>query len=271
MGALLARASRAGAPSAMNWYQHRPLDRALRHLEPCLIPGARVLDLGCGNGWLLQQLATLGTDAVGIDIDKRGLRAVRGAAPPGRTRAHWIAADAARLPFADQSFDAVVSISVLQYTDWRRTLAECGRVLRKGGRAVFVENLFGHPLARLYRAARRAFWPYQPNLVPRQHIAWRELGAFSEVFGAVEVRAHALLTPALALSDVASALPGRRAQALEAGPYREGRVGGGPGRTRRLAFEVLEAVDDVILRSGGRAAQLAWLATVTCINGGPAA
>jgi SAM-dependent methyltransferase len=95
------------------------------------------LDLGCGTGVAIPRLRARGWRVVGVDLSGDQLRlASQRAGPPG---ASLVAADAAALPFADGSFDAVVS--VLTHTDLddpEAAFAEAARVLRRGGRVSYV-------------------------------------------------------------------------------------------------------------------------------------
>jgi SAM-dependent methyltransferase len=102
-------------------------------------PGARVLDLGCGEGRHVHGLAMLtGADLVGLDADAASLaKAAAGMAdlPSGGGSVLWVRGDALRLPFADGAFDAVVCSEVLEHLqDVAAALAEMTRVLRPGGR-----------------------------------------------------------------------------------------------------------------------------------------
>jgi SAM-dependent methyltransferase len=83
---------------------------------------ARILDAGCGNGYFTWYLERLGT-TVGVDYARAMLRT-----HPGRTLAQ---ASAARLPFADRSFDLVFCSNLLHHVDDPvAVVAELGRVSR---------------------------------------------------------------------------------------------------------------------------------------------
>lgn len=88
--------------------------------------GARVLDVGCGQGRHLRALTTRGHWVVGLDFDAEALGDAALAAPVVRGSAE-------RLPFATESVDGVVCSVVLSQVDERDTLGEIGRVLRPGG------------------------------------------------------------------------------------------------------------------------------------------
>lgn len=108
-----------------------------------LRPGSRVLDLGCGEGRHVHGafLAEAGPDVVGVDLSPQDLAVARerldtlreGADTDNRLAA-LVGADALRLPFADDSFDAVICSEVLEHlADYRAALAEASRVLRPEG------------------------------------------------------------------------------------------------------------------------------------------
>ncbi len=109
-------------------------------------PGGVALDVGSGPGNVTASLArAAGPDglAVGVDISEPMLaRAVRSEAGP---QVGFVRADAQRLPFRDDTFDAVVSIAMLQLIPKpAAALAEMVRVLRPGARmAVMVPTAGG--------------------------------------------------------------------------------------------------------------------------------
>lgn len=141
--------------------------------------GGTALDVGSGPGNITAALArAAGLDgvALGVDISEPMLaRAVE--AEAGR-QVGFLRADAQQLPFRDESFDAVVSIAVLQLIpDPVAALSEMVRVLRPGRRMAVMVPTAGHGAALrfLSRGGARLF-------------AEDELGDVLEELGLVGVR-----------------------------------------------------------------------------------
>jgi SAM-dependent methyltransferase len=116
--------------------------------------GARVLGVGCGPGHLSIRLARQhGLQVTGVDLDPAMLeRARANANSPGAgegRRPSFLVGDVAALAFPDGSFDLVVStLSMHHWADPTAGLAEVGRVLRPGGRALvwdFRPGVRPHP------------------------------------------------------------------------------------------------------------------------------
>jgi ubiquinone/menaquinone biosynthesis C-methylase UbiE len=117
-----ARSFHAGAHS------RRTAERNTAFLLPHLRPGMRLLDVGCGPGSITEGLAAAVAPgpAIGLDISRLALSGTRSFVR--------IQADAAGLPFCDETFDAVLLHAVLQHVPAPLdVLHEVRRVLRTGG------------------------------------------------------------------------------------------------------------------------------------------
>ncbi|MGH2602529.1 MAG: class I SAM-dependent methyltransferase, partial [Dehalococcoidia bacterium] len=120
-----------------------------------LAPGERLLDIGCGTGTLglLAKRIVPGSVVVGVDGDPKILAIARRKAARERLDVTFDEAMAYDLPYADRSFDAVVSSLVFHHLtpdQQAATLAETLRVLRPGG--AFVVADLAPPHNRLMRA-----------------------------------------------------------------------------------------------------------------------
>jgi demethylmenaquinone methyltransferase/2-methoxy-6-polyprenyl-1,4-benzoquinol methylase len=101
-------------------------------------PGQFVLDLAAGTGVSTAELARSGARAVACDFSLGMLSAGRRRAD--RRRLPFVAGDALRLPFADESFDAVtISFGLRNVADVDLALRELSRVTRPGGKLVVCE------------------------------------------------------------------------------------------------------------------------------------
>jgi SAM-dependent methyltransferase len=111
-----------------------------------------ILDLGCGDGRHLVHLAGKGFRVFGLDLSFQGLlRSRQWLAEEGHP-ARLVQADAVALPWTDGSFDALISIQVLNHNlfeDIRRTANEIRRVLRPGG-LLFITVAKAPPHDRWY-------------------------------------------------------------------------------------------------------------------------
>jgi SAM-dependent methyltransferase len=117
------------------WWNAAMRDVAALALSTVTLPSqGRLLDIGCGSGQTMTWFRRMypGWSAVGIDVAWDGVSAVRRDA--GQTA---FLASALDLPFPDGSFDALVTLDVLQHLPLdggdARALAEMHRVLRPGG------------------------------------------------------------------------------------------------------------------------------------------
>jgi 2-polyprenyl-6-hydroxyphenyl methylase/3-demethylubiquinone-9 3-methyltransferase len=97
--------------------------------------GTRVLDVGCGAGFLAARLLARGASAAGMDISSRAIEAAAGRYPG--VDFHTASADGAPWPFDDSSFDAVVALEVVEHLFAPAFFfSEARRLLKPGGQLV---------------------------------------------------------------------------------------------------------------------------------------
>lgn len=107
-------------------------------IEHC--PRGAALDVGCGTGVLAARLAAAGYQTIGVDPSEGMLDVLRARAPGVQA----VQAFGTELPFADDSFDLVLSVAVMHHiadpSAVRRTLHEMVRVAKPGGRILVWDH-----------------------------------------------------------------------------------------------------------------------------------
>lgn len=154
------------------------------------LQGKRVLELGTGTGGTATLLAKKGASVVGIDLLPFRLDEAK-----DRVKQHNVSEavdfslmDATQLAFQNNSFDFVISKSVLVFTEHTQTAKECYRVLKPGGKAIFIENMRHHPLVWLYR---KLFLKYSRDL---HYFSLTDIEALGVEFDEVNHREFHLLS-----------------------------------------------------------------------------
>ena len=141
----------------------------------------RMLDVGCGEGQVARLAAGLSGMDLTVGVDPTGAQVIEakrrgGGVMVGRS-------DAAALPFSDGSFDAVVACLVFEHIEAvDEAIQEVGRVLRPGGRFLFLLN---HPLLQTPGSGwiddtilEEQYWRIGPYLTEDHAIEEVEKGVF---------------------------------------------------------------------------------------------
>jgi SAM-dependent methyltransferase len=101
--------------------------------------GKNVLDVGCGNGYVLSKYAGAGAHVFGIDLTRQGIDLSRQRFSYLGLQGEFHIANAEELPYEDQSFDCVCSMGVLHHVpDISKAIKEIFRVLKPGGRLIMM-------------------------------------------------------------------------------------------------------------------------------------
>ena len=104
---------------------------------------AKVLDVGCGGGQNAIELLKRcpGIKLTGVDLSDPQIDRAIGRSKKFKNRSRFIQGDALSLPFDDETFDVVYSIaSIKHWPDKNLGVAECIRVLKKGGKVFIIEG-----------------------------------------------------------------------------------------------------------------------------------
>jgi ubiquinone/menaquinone biosynthesis C-methylase UbiE len=170
-------------------------DSVASNVVATMPPDARVLEVGCGPGHLSLRLARQsGVDVTGLDLDPAMIDRARANADRVAIERHqlsFVVGDVAALPFPDGSFDLVVSmLSMHHWDDAKVGLAEIGRVLSPGGRALVWDLRPGavplhsgmpDPVEQVHGSALRVVsampwrWPWRFSLSQRIELVAADL------------------------------------------------------------------------------------------------
>jgi len=125
------------APSYHERYNVRPLAGVAAQLRTLVqdLAAQRVLEVGCGTGRWLEEIAPLVSEMHGLDASAMMLTEARKRAPAAKLEQ----GDASLLPYSGESFDLVFCVNAIHHFDRKDMfIREAGRVLRKGGKLAVV-------------------------------------------------------------------------------------------------------------------------------------
>jgi 2-polyprenyl-3-methyl-5-hydroxy-6-metoxy-1,4-benzoquinol methylase len=196
-------------------------DFAKRHLvNPVLlrllgdVRGRRVLDAGCGNGYLSRMLAERDAQVVGVEPTDVMVTFAREKETELAQGVAYVQADLARLPDLGGPFDAVVcSMVLMAIPDWRPAMRACVAALRPGGVFVFAvvhpafEELFGTWREHGEYRSRRYLAEYE-IAGPTGTDFHRPISAYLNELASLGCRLREFVEPGLDPSAVDPEIPG---------------------------------------------------------------
>jgi len=103
--------------------------------------GLRLLDIGCGGGLIAEPMARLGFTVTGVDADPAAITVARGHAQATGLSIDYRVATAESIAEADQRFDAVLALEVIEHVADSAVFLGCGGALTKPGGAFIGATL----------------------------------------------------------------------------------------------------------------------------------
>ena len=113
----------------------------------------KILDVGCGHGYLLARLQSQHRSLYGMDMTKGAIRVAQDRIKEGSFRL----ADARKIPFKSDTFDYLICTDVLEHIEGNEAIRECYRVLKPGGIALITVPNGKGPWGRYFVGHIRLF------------------------------------------------------------------------------------------------------------------
>ena len=154
------------------------------------VEGQRVLEYGCGTGSHSMEMARRGGVVTGIDISEIGIQKARDRATKAKvTGAEYLVMDAEEMEFDDNTFDLIIGEGILHHLDLEKSYSEISRVLKPGGRAIFMEPLGHNPAIEIFRMLT-------PKLrtADEHPLRWRDLKLADKYFSSTKMHYFHLIS-----------------------------------------------------------------------------
>jgi SAM-dependent methyltransferase len=159
------------------------IDHCINRLR--IAPDDKVLDLACGTGWASRTIAQMGTGAqlFGVDIAHGLVESAKRIAKRSGVAIDYEVGDAEHLPYADATFDAVISSFGIMFASRPETAAgELTRVVRKGGRFGILVWKPDSTVFEMFKVMK-PYLPVPPTPAPSP-FAWGNRDRIRELLGA---------------------------------------------------------------------------------------
>lgn len=147
--------------------------------------GKRVLEYGCGEGWITRDLATRGGNICAFDISQQAVETTKRLLAQEKFLGSCSVGvmPAERLDFESESIDIAVGFAIIHHLDLPKAFAELHRVLKPGGVAYFAEPLATNPLIQFYRRLTPQY-----RTADERPLVLSELPALLSAFSSIEHR-----------------------------------------------------------------------------------
>lgn len=172
------------------------------------------LEYGCADGSVSldeMKLAQIASKVIGIDISEQAIeKANVDAQRRGYTNARYMAMNAEEMEFDDNSFDVVFGRGILHHLDLSKSFPDIARVLRPGGKAMFLEPMAYNPILNRYRNKT-------PDIrtVDEHPLLMSDLKLARRYFSAVDVTFYGLFSVASGLVNGVAGWPYRVGKAID--------------------------------------------------------
>ena len=112
-----------------------------------------ILDFGCGNGWVSIDLAKSGAQVWGIDISEESIKKARKWAENENlsNKIKFEKMPGENIKYNDNFFDLVLGSAILHHTEIKLAVKEIFRVLKPGGKALFIEPMNQNVFLKIWR------------------------------------------------------------------------------------------------------------------------
>ena len=154
------------------------------------VSGRKLLDVGCGGGYLCEDFAKIEFDVIGIDPSQNTLKAAREHAAQNFLRIDYEEGRAEAIPFGDSSFNYVSCCDVLEHVDdVKKTISEIARVLKPGG--LFFYDTINRTLAswlvmiKIAQDWKRSAWEAPNTHEWERFVKPSELGSIMKAYDLV--------------------------------------------------------------------------------------
>jgi 2-polyprenyl-3-methyl-5-hydroxy-6-metoxy-1,4-benzoquinol methylase len=117
------------------------------------IKGKKILECGCGTGWITAELAALGAQVYAFDISSESVKATQTFLKKNNLGANCVVEKKSfeNMDYQEGTFDCVVGFAILHHVDLEKAIPQIYRVLKPSGTAIFAEPLASNPFLNLYR------------------------------------------------------------------------------------------------------------------------